>query len=196
MSINWFGHVPAGVDFETTGLQAGYHEIIQVGVAPMKDDLSAPSLDECFYQYVRPEYPERQDPAAAAVHGIDLEWLMDTAPSADEVADWLREFFREQHFCEGKKFIPIAHNWPFENSFFDAWIGVVDKESMFHYHVRDTAVVCGYLKDKQVAGLAENNTSVSLTSMCSYFGIPNDRPHDALNDALVCAELYRLLVMN
>lgn len=194
LAINWNGNRPAGIDFETTGLQPGWHEIIQVGIAPMSDALEPPALEECFYEYIRPEHPERQDPEAAAVHGIDMEWLMDTAPSASEVADWLHEWFQSHNFPEGRKFVPIAHNWPFENGFLDAWIGSYHKEQLFHYHARDTAPVVGYLRDKNIPGVSEHLVSLSLGAVCNVFGVPNDRPHDALSDALACAELYRRLV--
>lgn len=193
MNIAWHGNKPVGIDFETTGLQSGYHEIIQIGIPALTSDLRPDPDHAPFYEHIRPEYPERQSKEVAEIHGIDMEWLMDTAEPASVVAEWLTEWFRSLELPEGKRLVPIAHNWAFESAHLDAWLGAAHKETIFHYHARDTMSVCGYLKDRNVAHLADNDASLSLSPLCKYFGIENDRPHDALSDAYACAELYRQL---
>lgn len=195
MSINWKGNRPAAIDFETTGLEAGRHEIIQVAVVVLNDDLTVDESVAPFVENIRPEHPERSDPAAMATNGLDLEDLQQYEP-ADVVAEWLLRWFEGLRLLEGRKLVPVAHNWAFESAFLDQWLGAPLKERVFHYHARDTAAVVGYLRDRNLAGLQENNVGLSLSKICPYFGVSNDRPHDAYHDALACGELYRRLVTN
>lgn len=191
--MNFHGNLPAAIDFETTGLDPAEHEIIQVAVQPLTDDLFPHPIHPAFYETIRPVRPVTVE--AMAVNGLDLDALT-AAPEAAEVAMWLDEWFNQLGLPADRKLVPIAHNWAFENSFLNAWLGAPHKERLFHYHARDTAIVCGYLKDKEIAGLHENRVSLSLTKLCVYFGVANEKPHDALSDARACAELYRRLTLN
>lgn len=188
------GHLPASIDTETSGLAPYFHEIIQIAIQPLDGELRPHPTIKPFVEYIRPGNPERFTPEALAVNNLTIEFLMDVGRDADDVADDLDAWFAQLNLPAGRKLNPIAHNWSFECGFLDAWLGAENRERLFHYHVRDTMPVCGYLRDRGVAGFADA-PSISLAKLCERFGIVNERPHDALGDALACAELYRRLCM-
>ena len=114
------GSVIASVDVETTGPVARYHEIIQIAVVILGDDLK-PTGDR-FYSNIRPDFPERADPEATAVHRISFEEL-ESEPDQSKVADLFEEWTKSLGLKASGRLIPLAHNWPFENSFLCAWLG-------------------------------------------------------------------------
>ena len=57
------------VDVETTGLEAGYHELIDAGVVITTTD--GVIVDQLFLR-IMPDHPERLDPGAAAVNGFSV----------------------------------------------------------------------------------------------------------------------------
>ena len=76
-----------------------------------------------------------------------------------------------------------------------AWLGVELTDQLFHSHARDSMLYAISLNDRAAfAGEPIPFSRVGLTSLCRKLGISNDRPHDALNDAMAEAELYRTLL--
>lgn len=189
------GNVVAAVDFETTGTVAGYHEPIQIAVVVLDSNLKpAPGITP-FYQYIQPRFPERADPAATKVHGIDIDRLMLEEREPGDIEDMLVEWCNSLELPFERRLIPLAHNWPFERDFLKAWLGVSLSEKLFHYHARDGMTYALGLNDKSFfRGEKAIFRSVGLTELCSHFGVVNARAHDALNDALAEAEVYRHLL--
>lgn len=174
------------IDLETTGVDPGYSEIIQIAVVPLDDQLEP--VGTPFYRLIRPEFPELADPKALEINGLSTEDLMDEA-DAEKVADLFEEW------VDGRRIIPLAHNYIFEHGFLNAWLGKKRFESLFHYHPRDGMLLALSIKDKcMLAGLPEPFTSVSLTNLCKVYGIINEKPHDALADSIAEAKLYKAML--
>ena len=57
------------IDVETTGLVAGYHELIDAGV--IVTTIDGDIVDRLFLRMM-PDHPERLDPGAAAVNGFSV----------------------------------------------------------------------------------------------------------------------------
>lgn len=190
------GHLLCAVDFETTGSRPGYHEPIQIAVVPLDSDLKPIESVRPFYRYIRPDYPERAEPAATRVHKIDINWLRTHALPQDVVADLFREWFENLNLPFKKVLIPLAHNWPFEYGFFGEWLGIPDRDNLFHSHARDAMIVA---LGKNDAAFYRGEpppfeSYVSLSHLCRQFGVVNQRPHDAYHDCLAEAEVYRHLI--
>lgn len=189
------GNLLASIDFETTGLQAGYHEPIQIAVVPLNSDIRPLEGVRPFYTTIRPEFPERQEKKVGYIHGITIEELMLHAPEAGKVQDLFVEWWEKLDLPVGKNLVPLAHNWAFEYSFLHAWLGVDLTNTLFSGHARDAMLYALAMNDKAAfMGLPAPFSRVGLGSICRRFNIINENPHDALNDAIAEAECYRAML--
>ncbi len=182
----------AVVDLETTGTTAGKHEIVQIAVVPLNDDLNP--TGQHFYANICPEFSERADPKSLEINGLTLDEL-EGCPDAAMTASLLDEWVQSLGLHTGCRLIPIAHNWVFEHSFLTAWLGAIGRESIFHYHPRDTMILALTINDgAALHGKPAPFKSVGLPELCKQLQIVNTKPHDALADCLAEAELYRKLL--
>ena len=189
------GNLMAAVDLETTGTQPGYHEIIQIAVVPLDSEFNLLEGVRPFYTYIRPNYPERETPAATQKHKIPMSELLLHAPSSERVQDWLVEWWEALDLPFQKSLVPLAHNWAFESSFLKAWLGVPLVDKLFHSPARDSMLYAISLNDRcACAGEPAPFNRVSLGSLCAKLNITNANPHDALADCLAEAEVYRALL--
>lgn len=188
------GNLLASIDLETTGLQAGFHEPIQIAIVPLNSDIQPLESVRPFYTTIRPVYPERQE-RAGYVHGIKMEDLALHAPEAGKVQDLLVEWWEKLDLPFGKTLVPLAHNWAFESKFLQAWLGVDLAQTLFHGHARDAMLYALALNDKAAfMGLPAPFPKVGLSSLCKHFKISNPCPHDALCDAMAEAKCYRAML--
>jgi DNA polymerase III epsilon subunit-like protein len=189
------GDLLASIDLETTGLQAGYHEPIQIAIVPLNSDIRPLEGVRPFYTTIRPEHPERHEARAGYVHGIKMEDLILHAPTSGRVQDLLVEWWERLELPLGKTLVPLAHNWAFESGFLRAWLGVDLTQTLFLGHARDAMLYALALNDKAAfMGLPVPFNKVGLGSLCRHFKIHNPAPHDALCDALAEAECYRAML--
>ena len=189
------GNLMAAVDLETTGVRAGYHDIIQIAVLPLNADLRPLESVQPFYTTIKPKYPERASKAATYKHHLSVDDLVLNAPDADKVADLFVEWVERLQLPVGRYLVPLAHNWPFESSFLKSWLGVEMCSSIFHAHARDSMGLAIAINDLAAfSGEITPFHSVSLNSMCKKLNIINVNPHDALSDCIAEAELYRTLL--
>jgi DNA polymerase-3 subunit epsilon len=185
------GHTIAAVDVETSGTRSDYHEVIQIGLVCLDDALNP--TDKQFYHNIRPDYPGRMEPGAIEINGLTLETLTDAADQW-QVSEWLGEWFESLNLGRGAKLIPLAHNWTFEYRFLSAWLGDNLRDEVFHYHPRDAMVYALGINDRYGLRGTAPFEKVSLEYLCKYFGIVNDKPHDALADAIAEAKVYKALL--
>ena len=83
----------AFVDVETTGLQPGHHEMIDVGV--VVTDLEGVEVGRLFRR-IQPRHPERTAAGARAVNGFDARrWRQLGAVDPAEAVGLLRGFLGE-----------------------------------------------------------------------------------------------------
>lgn len=191
--LNMNGNVLAAVDVETTGLLDAYHDLIQVAVLPLDHNLD-PLPVAPFYANLRPLHPERADPEAMKVNGLDMADLM-LAPSAVQVADHFDEWFERLNIGVFKKLVYLTQNAPFDVSFLRQWLGIQGFEKYFTRRGRDTMFTALSINDKAVwRNQAIPFSRVGLKDLCQHFGIPLDNHHDALADCIATAKVYRELL--
>lgn len=189
------GNIMAAVDFETTGVKAGWHEPIQMAVVPLNSDLRPMDDVRPFYVNIAPLHPERQDPEAAKVHQLDMDQLLLYGLERGRVETLFIEWFEGLGLPFERKLIPLAHNWPFENGFFKAWWGHELCNRIWHGHARDAMEYAGSLNDKAfMRGAKVPFSNLGLGDLCKHFGVINPKAHDALHDCLAEAEVYRHLL--
>lgn len=185
-------NVIASIDFETTGTDPAQHEIVQVGIVPLDSRLQP--LEPFFYRNIRPLHPDRCDPKALSINGLTLDILAEEA-DATRVAELFEEWFATLGLPVGGRLIPLAHNYVFEHGFLSTWLGPAARDAFFHYHSRDAQQLALAIKDQcALTGRPVPFDSVSLDSLCETYHVVNEKPHDALADALAEAELYRRML--
>jgi DNA polymerase III epsilon subunit-like protein len=190
-----YGNVLAAVDVETSGRRAGYHEIIQIAILPLDADIRPLKGVRPFYTTVQPMHPKRADPNSTKVHNINIDELVLHAPDPGRVQDMLMEWWHKLDLPVGKCLVPLAHSYPFENSFLKAWLGVDLYGEIFHSHARDAMTYALSINDRfSFRGLKPPFSYVGLKSLCKHFKVHNDNPHDALADCIAEAEVYRAML--
>lgn len=189
------GNLLCAIDLECTGLRAGYHEPIQIAVVPLDEDCRPHAGLRPFYMNIMPLNPARADADATRTHGLDLNQLCKHGVHPDRAQDLLVEWVEALELPYNRSIVPLAHNWAYESSFLRAWLGEKLVSRLFHAHARDAMLLAISINDRQFfRGEKAMFNSVNLDAMCNYFGIVNDRPHDALCDCLAEAEVYRHLL--
>jgi len=161
------------LDLETTGLVPGRDRILAVGVVPVDGerlDLSG----------ARRWLVGHHDPGdAVTVHGLTHDDLATGRPLAQVLAD-------VRDALSGR--VLLAHHAGFELGFLrDAYSAVGEEPP-------DLTAVCTLRLQRRVlaaAGVHEPpRGALRLWQARARFGLPAVRAHDALGDALACAELY------
>ena len=189
-------HVLAAVDVETTGRLPGHHEIIQIAVVPLDAEFEPIVGVLPFYINMAPDYPERAEKTAQVVHGLNLEILKNEALNQVAGADLFCQWFEDLNLPLNKRLIPLAHNWAFESPFLKHWLGIKTNDEIFMGTARDTMLYAAGLID-WYGTKAEKLPfyGLSLPNLCKIHGITQKgKSHDALNDALACATLYKILL--
>lgn len=190
------GNLLCSIDYETTGLRDGYHEVIQVALVPVDSHLNPLKDVRPFYTNVKPEFPERQEIEVADVHALQMEDLILQAPEQETVKDMLYSWFKNLDLPLGKKMIPLAHNWSFEARFSYEWLGVDMMSEIFHPHARDAMQLALAINDRAaLRGMELPFARVGLGSLCNRLKIHNPYAHDALYDAFAEIEVYKRLLM-
>jgi DNA polymerase III epsilon subunit-like protein len=190
------GNLMAAVDIETTGRQAGFHEIVQIAIQPLNAYLEPLEGVRPFYTMIQPEYFNRIEPESMQVHKIKLEDLRKSALDKWKVADLLDDWYQKLDLPVGKSLIPLAHNWAFEAGFLKDWLGLESFKQIFHPHPRDTMTLALSINDRAVLrGDRIPFSSFGLGALCNRFGIPLLSHHDALADTIATAALYKALLL-
>ena len=160
------------LDFELTGLDARVDEIISFGAIPIHD--ARLQLRSAVYGLVRPERPIGE--AAIRVHGLRAADLERAPALAEAIAPLLEAL-------SGR--VLVVHTAAVERSFLTKAL-------------RETGLrLRGPIVDTEVLGRlwlyerdGEKVDWLSLGTLAAALGLPADRPHDALGDALTTAQVF------
>lgn len=161
-----YGHAWAVVDVETNGLRAGQHRVVQVAALTL--DAAGRQIDE-FSTYVDPGC----DPGPTHIHGITPAHLRG-APSFEQVTERLASMLHGRTL--------VAHNAGFDYDF------------LRHEFVRAGAVLpvqqrlCTLALNRR---LGTPSPDMRLGTLAAHYRVPQQRAHDALDDARVLAGVLR-----
>ena len=168
--VNWYRDPMqpyAVVDIETTGGNAAYHRITEVGIAKV---INGEVVDE-WQSLIN---PQRHIPSAITrLTGISDE-MVATAPIFAEVAEAIAQFTEDCVF--------VAHNVNFDYGF------IKQEFARLEQHYRRPKLCTVREMRKAWPGLA----SYSLAALTSHFDIAMERHHRALSDAKAAASLLLL----
>lgn len=198
--IHWNGNQMCVIDTETTGLDAGWHEMIQICILALDSNLKPRRDILPFYIEIIPEHPERADPKAMQINRLDFAIIgqrgYDQEKAKDLLAGWIKKLdLPTTKYGNRKKIIPLGQNYAFDQGFIKAWLGTELYNEYFHYAYRDTKIVAQYLNDR--AAMHAEKVPYSKTSLgwlAKRLDVPHERAHDALSDCQATAEIYRRLL--
>jgi len=185
------GHMPAVIDVETTGEKAGFHDLIQVAVVPLDDNLEVSKTHRHFEMNIRPKYGNI-NPEATEVHKLDMIEIMKKGVDPDDSIVFFSQWYDRLDLPMNRRLFPIASNFVFDNSFMVDWLGQEMYNERFHFHYRDTQAVALYMNDR--AGEMNEHypfSAVGLPDLANHFGIENLHSHDALQDSITTAQTYK-----
>lgn len=165
------------VDLETTGLDPARHEILSIGLVPVRG--LTIELAGAQQWVVRPTGPGGVG-QSATVHGLTDDALAGAIPLEEVLPDVLAAL-------QGR--VLLAHHASIEVGFLTrAWRAA-------GLPVPDLTVVDTVRLHRRVLRLGRGHHHVgeedlALGAAREHLGLPRYRSHEALTDALACAELY------
>lgn len=198
--VHWNGNQLCVIDTETTGLDPTIHEMIQICILPLDSDC-LPRQDVIpFYIELKPDNPEAVSREALRVHGIDIRKIcasgMDRLAAIDLFEDWFKKLgLPTTRGGYPKRIMPLGQNYAFDKAFMLKWLGFATYEEYFFYHYRDTMIAALFLNDQAaVHGEDVPFKKVNLSWLAKETSVQIDRAHDALQDCLATAGVYRQLI--
>jgi DNA polymerase III subunit epsilon len=166
----------AALDFETTGLDLRHDAVVSFGLVPVREGRI--DLSGSVYEEVAPTAPLSH--RSIAVHHLRPVDLID-APALTDVAGALRDGL------EGR--FLLAWSAEIEASFLASTFGGRTRFWLARtVDVLRLAILADRLEGR---GLAQ--ASYSLTDTVARAGLPVEEAHNALNDALMTAEVFLTL---
>jgi len=158
------------LDTETTGLSvAEKHRIVEIGCIELNNQIPT---NKIFHTHINPERTVSE--AARKVHGYTEEFLSDKK-TFSEVAEDLLNFIKDKKI--------IIHNAPFDLSFLNYELGLVNKKFIEKKNVIDTL---------EIARSKYPGSQNSLDALCKRFNIDNSKreKHNALIDCQLLKDVY------
>lgn len=198
--IHWNGNQVCAIDTETTGLIAGYHDLIQICILPLDSNLRPRKDVLPFYIEMIPYHPERAEPKAMQVNRLDFAIIGKRGHHPDKAIDLFEQWvgklgLPQTKYGRSKKIIPLGQNYPFDMGFIKEWMGAETYNEYFDYNYRDTKVIANFLNDR--AGMHVEKVPfprTSLANISTKLNVSNPNAHDALADCQTTAEVYRRLL--
>ena len=156
----------AVVDVETTGFRPGQARIVSVAALAVGDD---GNVERSMSSLLNPGV----DPGPTHVHGLTAE-MLEGQPTFGDVVDELCDVLRGRTL--------VAHNVAFDYGFLTAEAELVGAERPV-----DT-VMCTVELARRLALGTEN---LRLQTLAAHWGVSQVKPHDALDDAQVLAQMLK-----
>ncbi|WP_407400744.1 PolC-type DNA polymerase III [Treponema sp.] len=167
------------VDTETTGLHPKENFLIEIGAVKFN---RYGLLDEPFDILIKP--PVEIPMYITQLTGID-DFMVSKSPTAAEAIERFKEY------CGGKDTILIAHNAPFDIHFIDAELERIGQPKLEHQVIDTLVMTRAFHPDFK--GTEEG--AYRLQSLANRYGINVLQAHRANDDARVCMELFKHLVL-
>lgn len=194
------GNLLCAVDIETTGLNPDYHEIMQICILPLDAGIKPIKEVNPFYINIIPEHPERIAEGAASTNRLKAAEIVQSGFDKYKAADYLEEWIDGlklpvSNYGIRKKIVPLGQNYVFDRAFIYKWLGTETYEYLFHHTFRDTMTSALYLNDRQsFFGEPVPFSKVKLSWLSKKLDVDYQGAHDALQDCLITAEVYRKML--
>jgi DNA polymerase III epsilon subunit-like protein len=191
-------HIMVAIDLETTGLRAGFHEIIQIAMIPLDNNLEPRKDLPIFDQKIRPEYPNRIDDEALNVSKVQMADILNHGISADQAEVLFEYWFNKLGLAEGKRIVPLGSNIAqFDLKFIEAWLKHEAFKQYFSGHARDVMLAAAFLND--VSDFNAEQTPFNKYKLIDIarkldVEVISGMTHDAVYDAWLSAQCYKKML--
>lgn len=156
----------AVVDVETSGFRPGQARVVSVAALALSDD---GNVEKSLYTLLNPGV----DPGPTHIHGLTAE-MLDGQPTFGDVVEDLCEVLQGRTL--------VAHNVGFDYSF------LVAEAEMVGAALPTDTVMCTVELARRLDLGVEN---LRLETLAAHWGVTQMRPHDALDDAMVLAQILK-----
>jgi len=156
----------AVVDVETSGFRPGHARVVSIAALALGDD---GNVERSLYTLLNPGV----DPGPTHVHGLTAE-MLEGQPCFGDIVGELIEVLQDRTL--------VAHNVGFDYSFLAAEAEMVEAELPI-----DSAMCTVELARR----LALGTENLRLETLAAHWGITQIKPHDALDDAMVLAQILK-----
>jgi DNA polymerase-3 subunit epsilon len=175
LRTGWRAAAFAALDFETTGLDAARDDVVSFGVVPITGARIGSGAST--YREVAPSSTLR--PTSIVVHGLRPADLAE-APSMDVVRSELDAALADR--------VIVAWVAAVEAAFLSRVFGRSPR--WWRRGIVDVRPLTRLVPDPDTGGRPDG----TLSSVARRFGVPVERPHHALDDALTTAQLLLVLM--
>ncbi|OBK79432.1 DNA polymerase III subunit epsilon [Mycobacterium sp. 1164985.4] len=151
---------------ETSGFRPGQARIVSIAALALGDD---GNVEKSLYTLLNPGV----DPGPTHVHGLTAE-MLEGQPTFADIVDHLVELLAGRTL--------VAHNVGFDYAFMAAEAELVNRE------LPTDTVMCTVELARRLDLGTEN---LRLETLAAHWGISQIRPHDALDDAMVLAQILK-----
>jgi len=179
------------LDTETTGLDPKVNDIIQIGGIFEKDGV----VIEEFNIKMQPANYDNISPEALETNGFTIEQIKTFQTQKQGYEEFLKKLSTfVDRYDKNDKMSLVGQNCRFD---IDMMIGLfekVDRKGLFFAffdltHYFDVMSVCKALKHMGYINVEKCN----LDALSAYFGVVNNKAHDALEDVRVTKQIYGML---
>ena len=189
------GNIICAIDIETTGLQAGFNDLVQIAVVVLDHEFKPNKSVPFFYTDLKPLRPDNAHPKAFVKNGLSLAKLINNGIDPWKAGELFIEWFEKLNLKEGKKIMPLGFNYDFDKSFLIEWLGPETYNQLFDHNPRDVYHAISFINDKMWWKADPIQfPKKSLAYVANILGIKPANSHDALSDAITSAEAWRRLL--
>jgi len=195
---HFHGSVPVAVDIEFTNLNPLLGEIFQFAAVPLNADYERREDIRPFYVNMKVECLENVDwngIAKASYNRGKFMEIQSVGVTAEKAQDMLCDWVQSLELAPDRRLCPIAANWPNDRPYIQSWLGDELFHNLFHPYYRDIISAVQFINDALVwQGEPPDIRQCSVAALARFFNISNPGHHDALNDSLVTAQIYKRLI--
>lgn len=168
----------AVLDFETTGTYWKVDRVVEVGLVLLDRNFQ---VEGEFETLVNPS----RDLGPQHIHGIKSSWVLE-APTFAQIAPEFGKLIENRTV--------VAHNALFDAKFAERELQRVFDG--FEFEWGENGLPSGFLCTKKLSKFMFGVQAQSLGWLASALGLSNERPHAAISDARLTAEIFARLAMD
>ena len=197
MTVHWNGNYPAAISIRTTGPSHCIHEIIEIALVPLDNNLNIVKRPKIlpFHQHMIPNRPEFVDEVYMAKMKTTIRSDVYTSGA---ILDLLEKWYDKLDLGYDKfgnnrcRLLLVGYDLHNTIPFLQEWLGDAQISDFFHPDVIDIRSVANYINDK-AAIIAEPVMFAKrkLKYLQSTLQVPKVKPYDTLQEAVVIGEIYR-----